>query len=194
MKTKKNDPLKLVKNLLDFSISKDETRPQLNGFYHDEILASVVAVNGHIATISPSLYNPKLKNVIISKNYDIIDRDYPKISSIIPQKITDKYIVEFKAIDVNFKKNDLKKNDLKKNDLKTKAYFYENGVDELNRKIISITYERPESFLFILNPYYLSKFTAGHQFVIRYFGEKLPVIFELGEQFDDIFLVMPLMP
>jgi len=184
MKTKKNDPLKLVKNLLDFSISKDETRRQLNGFYHDETLSSLVAVNGHIATICPSLYNPKLKNVIISKNYEIIDRDYPKISSIIPQKITDKYVLEFKAIDVNFKKNDLK----------TKAYFYENGLDGLNRKIISITYEKPERFLFILNPYYLSKFTAGHQFIIRYVGDKSPVIFELGEQFDDIFLVMPLIP
>ena len=189
MKTKKNDTLKLVKALLDFSISKDETRRQLTGFYHDETLSSVVAVNGHIATISPRLYNPKLKNVIISKNYDIIEGNYPKMSSIIPQKIIDKYVLELKAIDVNFKKNDLKKNDLK-----TKAYFYENGVDELNRKIISITYEKPESFLFILNPYYLSKFPAGHQFIIRYFGEKLPVIFELGTPFDDIFLVMPLMP
>lgn len=183
MKTKKNDPLKLVKTLLDFSISKDETRRQLTGFYHDETLSSVVTVNGHIATICPRLYNPKLKNIIISKNYDIIDGNYPKISSIIPQKITDKYVVEFKAIDVSFKKNDLK----------TKAYFYENGLDELNRKIISITYEKPESFLFILNPYYLSKFPAGHQFIIRYFGEKLSVIFELGTHFDGIFLVMPLM-
>jgi len=161
--------LKKLSNCLKFSISKDETRLQLNGVTHNSKLSALVSTDGHVATVLKTCYNKKLADIIIDSNFCTIDREYPNIAGIIPDFSTleeDHYKIE------------------KKHYIKTKIY---NPIFFCGEGVIKI--DKPEKFLFALDTNKLKTIADGSKYTVFYRNELSPVIFMLNKV--DFFVVMP---
>ena len=75
---------KFLLKVLKSAISKDETRPQLCGFYHCEELKALVSSDGYGAVCLRSMYDDQLKNKIINPiTFQSVNRDYVKLENFI---------------------------------------------------------------------------------------------------------------
>lgn len=121
----------LILEVRNFCISKDKTKPYLNGVYFDETGVSI-STNGYVLSHSRMLFEEKLKDLIIGENFTVIERGSPNWKIVIPSKFTNKV----NAIKLN--KNLLKKS---KKQLERAIYF-----DGENFK-----FDKPEKFEFAID-------------------------------------------
>lgn len=76
--------IKTWTKLLLNSVSKDETRPQLNGIFYCEKYGAVTC-NGHTLFFDKTIQVPELYGKILNPtNYQLINREYVKFETFIP--------------------------------------------------------------------------------------------------------------
>lgn len=171
---------KLRTDLLNFSVSKDETRLHLQAIWHDESMGALVSTNGHHATILRSRYSPVLFDRLIDPiTYQIIERDPVRIKAVIPLKF--KTILDFTIEKHHFQR-------ATKTIKHPKTHFYSDGTLSVNELIES------KELLFTVNSSFLKYLATGHTYTIGFNAELSPVGVSLtGDNFDgDIFIMMPL--
>ena len=135
-----NSTYKLIEKCLKFSISKDETRPSLNGVYYDDSTLDAVSSDGYILTKGRLMYMPELSGLIVDyKNMTIIRRDYLNWKPIIPNKFEHNVVVNFPKNDSVIKGKNQK----------------EYGAFILNDGRLVISSNVPENTLVKLNPHFL---------------------------------------
>ncbi|MCH7928766.1 MAG: hypothetical protein IID03_12435 [Candidatus Dadabacteria bacterium] len=165
----------LKTKLLNDSISKDETRPFLQGFNHNAKLKALVSSNGFTACILRSRYESKLSGLVIDpKTHTIINLEYPNIARVVP---------DWKKLKTTTIK--IEKRHFVKTKIPTKIYF-----SDINN---ALTFDKPERYAFCLNAAFL-KNLVDTDVAIAYGGEVSPILVALHEDnFDaDIFMIMPL--
>jgi len=167
---------KKINKCLMFAISKDETRPFLNGVIHYSQLKALVATNGVVATILKSRYREEIKDVIISPEFDVIEREYPKIEAVIPIKDKCK-VLKFK----------LEKYHYRKDKRPIKLYF-------LTDNRIQFELPKDEDLLFVLDANNLKTIADGSEYFVMYKDRNCPIAFNLSpaDTFDDMFVICPL--
>ena len=176
---------------LNFSVSKDETRPSLQGVYNCKDLEALVSTNGYHGTILKCRYSEKLEGLIIGpKTFELIDREYPKFSAAIP---------------------DLKKLDRQFDITIEKHHFvsYRTGlppiasfliIDGKERIIINGTDEEKDAAEFNVNASFLKPLADGCTYRIRYIsGKRLsPILINLDHRseyysdFNNFMVIMPI--
>ena len=179
---RKNSLHDRVHACLAHSVSKDQTRPYLMGYIHYERLNALITCDGHKATIARSFYCDNLKNVIIDPNtMQAIDREYPRIESVIPSS-KDFQLLTYKIEAHHYQKG--KGKDVKK------AYFCDNG------EVILFEVPAGKKVLFALNAEFLKPLADGSEYHVKYFNDPLkPVLFDIGGTdagFINTYLVMPI--
>jgi hypothetical protein len=164
-----------LQKLLKFSISKDETRPYLNGVYFDSKLEQAVSTDGYIMTVSKRLYVPEFADKIINFNdMNVCDREFLKYSSILPRKFEGEFMVTIPKADPIIKG---------KNERQYGFFLKKDQTWE-------IAINPPQDIICKLNPHFL-KPLQGLTIKVKYNGELNPVVFELVED-DTIYVVMPI--
>lgn len=161
--------------LLDDSIGRDETRPSLQGFHHNEKLKALISSNGFTACILRSRYESNLKGLIIDpKTHTIINREYPNMSAIIS---------DYSKLTTTTVK--IEKHHYVKTKIPTRIYF-----SDINN---SFTFDKPERYAFCLNAAFL-KNLVGLDVAIAYGNELSPILVAIHEdEFEaDIFIIMPM--
>jgi DNA polymerase III sliding clamp (beta) subunit (PCNA family) len=165
--------VKLINDCLKFSISKDETRPNLNGVYFDSKGENAVSTDGYIMTCSKHKYDAELADKIVNfKDMSIVKREFLKYDAIIPKKFKNKAtVIITKGLYVKQKRVEIK------------AYFtLENGF------ILSST--PLENYEFAINPEFL-KPLIGNTLDLEYNGALAPIRFTLVDQ-DSYYIIMPM--
>ncbi len=164
---------KLVNDSLKFSISKDETRLNLNGVYYDPKLEQAVSTNGFIMTYSKQKYIPELADKIVDfKDMSIISRDFLKYSAVIPVKFKESEIVNIsKALIVKQKRPIMKA-------------FYVKGKGFILSEIALDSYE------FAINPEFL-KPLVGYTLEFEWNNDLAPIRVTLLEN-DSYYNIMPM--
>jgi len=179
MKTKELE--KIRTNLLNFCISKDETRPFLTGICHYSPLRALVSNNGHIGCILKSRYSEKLADKIIdAKTYELIDREYPNVTTVIPNHSKLKK-AEFIIDKIHYVKQ-------VKDEKPTYIYFHDDQKGNT-----SVNFEKKKNFVFAVNAYYL-KYMSGNTWHVAYQNKNLPLLIALSDDYfdGDTFLMMPI--
>lgn len=163
--------LNLSDKLLSESLSDDETRPFLQGvFFHED--GYKVSCDGHRLFRTTFGYVEELKGKILDpKSVTLIDRTFPKTSSVIPTRHKDK------LIKVTFKRNQFKSYKRRP----VKVYIVKDG----DGHILS---DNPENSIACFNYRYLKDL---HGELNVYYGSQLsPVLIEI-DKFSD-YTVMPM--
>jgi len=175
---KVNNCLKRIKKAIEFSMSKDETRPFLNGWIHYEKLKALVSCNGFVLTCSQSLYDDNLKNIIISpKEYQSVQREYPRVEAVIPDlSKLESGVVQIKKV---FK--------VKGKEV-VKLYLYK---DDDN---FHFSFEEKENAILVIDARNIAPLTDDCSYEFKYSKKLNPIVFNLsyGETFNDYFLLLPL--
>ena len=168
---------KLKTNLLKQCISKDETRLQLQGVCHVSSIKALCSTDGHIACVLKSRYSESLADKIINPiTFELIEREYPKIDAIIPTTYKATYTFSIEKIHY-FNCKAYKP---------IKAHFYKDGTIS-----IEDVKENKEK-LFTVNSNFL-KHLVDRTYSVGFSGDLSPIVFSLLEDnFDDIFIIMPL--
>ena len=169
---------RLRTDLLNFCISKDETRLHLTGVVHHGQVESLVSCDGYKAAILPSRYNDSIKDIIIEpKTYRVIEREYPKLGNLVPD------ISTLETSEFYIKTNHYIKEAKGK---PTHAYFH------VNDKGSYVSLEESEGHKFVINASFL-KYLVGKSWHIAYGKGLSPILVSLdGDSFTDQFLMMPL--
>jgi len=165
--------VKLINDCLKFSVSKDETRLNLNGIYFDPKGKKAVSTNGYIMTYSSYKYNAAFANKIVDfKNMSVIEREFLKYSAVIPNKFKEKVAVNItKDLIVKQKRPIIK------------AYYVKNEGFKLSDTPL-------DTFEFVINPEFL-KPLVGNVLEMEYNSELNPIRFTLCSQ-DSYYIVMPI--
>lgn len=164
---------KLITDCLKFSISKDETRPNLNGVYFDPKAENAVSTNGYIMTYSRHKYDDALKDRIIDfKDMRVIKREFLKYEAAIPK-------VFAKSELVNIRKDLV----VKQRRVTVKAYY-------VSGKGFVLSETELEEYEFAINPEFL-KPLVGYALVMEYSRPLQPIRFTLVDQ-DSYYIVMPM--
>ncbi len=163
--------LKKLYSILKNCVSKDETRPFLQGVYHCSKLKALVSTDGHKLAVMQTMYNDNLKDIIINENFQEINREYPNINRVIPN--TEKYKIDTWKIE---KYHYVKEKKIKK------IYFCKNG---------EISFDASSKFLFCLDANNLKYIADGSSYEIKYFNKLKPIVINLRNDFIDYVLVMP---
>lgn len=164
---------KLIEACLKATISKDETRLNLNGVYFDPKTQRAVSTNGFVMTYSNRMYNADFADKIVDfKNMTTINKEFLKYDAVIPTK--------FEHSEVTLISNNV---NIKQKRVEFKAYF-------VKGKGFTIAKDFDGEFDFCLEPKYL-KPLIGYQLEVKYNGPLQPVQFTLEED-DSYYIVMPM--
>lgn len=165
--------LKLINDCLKFSISKDETRLQLNGIYYDPKLEQAVSTNGYVMTYSKHKYIPEFADKIVDfKDMSIISGEFLKYSSVIPVKFKESEIASIpKTLIVKQKRPTVKA-------------FYVKGKGFILSEIALDSYE------FAINPEFL-KPLVGHHLEFEWNNDLAPIRVTIQEN-DTYYIIMPM--
>lgn len=165
--------LKLIDDCLKFSVSKDETRLNMNGIYYDPKLKNAVSTNGYIMTYSKSKYVEEFSDKIIDfKNMSVIKREFLAYQSVIPKTFLNHDTVSIGS-----------HHTLSQRYTKVKAYFIFNKGFVLSETVI-------DDHEFVIDPKFL-KPLVGHTLVVSYIDNLKPIRFTLVEN-DSYFIIMPM--
>ena len=169
--------IKKLNKILNSYISKDDTRPALKGVIHNSQLSALCSTNGYAAAVLKSLYNPKLKDIILTKDYQTIDISYPNIKNILPTRKDYKYSVF--AFDEKF---------CVKTKHITSLFFY-----ILNDKP-TISFDIQSNCLFCLDAAYLAPLLDGSSYNVAYKQSLDFVVINLNNKtdFEDSVVIAPL--
>jgi len=167
---------KKILKILTSSISKDETRLNLNGVCHDESVKSLTSTNGHAATFLSSLYSEDLKNIIIGKNFAQIHREYARVVQIYPDIKKAKTVFKM-AVPKLFGKIG-----------KTENVFINRSDD----KTFSLSLSRTEESFTAMCSEYLSPLADNSVYEVFFYSDTQPIVFKLHEEFNDLYIIMPL--
>lgn len=164
---------KLIETCLKATISKDETRLNLNGVYFDPSKQQAVSTNGYAMTFSKRFYDNDFANKIVDfKNMTTIKKEFLKYAAVIPKKFNNTEMVMLgKNLDIKQKRPEFK------------AYF-------VKGKGFTIEKDFNGEFDFVLDPKYL-KPLIGNNLEVKYNGPLQPVQFTLLED-DSYYIVMPM--
>lgn len=171
---------KKILDCLKFCVSKDETRPQLSGFYYCPNNESVVTTNGHVLFMSKYFYNQNLKGMIVSpENLLTIDREFVRYEAVLPK------IEKCKKGIIKLEKFHAQKGSEKI----TKLFFHKKSSGEFY-----ISFEKNEGeFIGAFDNKLLKPLCDGSVYEFFYSGELNPFRFNIQENNENNFMiVMPI--
>jgi len=165
--------LELVLKCRKFAISKDKTRPYLQGVYFDKDEKRSVTTNGYVMSVSKILYQEELGGLLLDSDFTVFKREFPKWQSVIPSKFNDECFYE---IEERFFIKSKKPED-------RKVFFYKDGTLSLEEK---------EGYLFALDSFYLEPL-KGLKLYFKSNNALSPVTVQLSEDYrEEIFIIMPI--
>jgi DNA polymerase III sliding clamp (beta) subunit (PCNA family) len=161
-----------IKKCLDFSISDDENRPNLNGVFYDSSTGQAVSTNGHTLTATKLYYCSELADKIIGDNR-LIKSKYPRWQYVIPHKLPN-------SIRITILKDMVRKGKSQKDRV---VYF--DGAD--------FHFEKPLQYKFAIDSAFLKPLIGCENITLCYSDSDLsPIKFQLSTGDDNIFIIMPL--
>lgn len=174
--------IKTIKDALKFSSCKDENRPSIIGYHHNDSIKSVVSTNGYVMTVSKSLYDEKLKGLTVMPDaISLNPSSFPDFISLINSKDNS----EIKEAKVNIMKMFSVK--MKGQVIPVHFNMKENG------EIVS-SFQRKKETLFTINSKFLSPLADGVTRYVRWKDACGTVYFSLFDdnKFEDFMVIMPI--
>ena len=151
MKTKIKNPEEQAIKCLLFCVSKDETRPQLTGVYHDSELKNAVAINGFCGMVSRYLFNSDFSGLIVKDNFTTIKRNFPKYEQFLDFKDYKEFTLDLDKKDIQFKKKGV-----------TDIYMQVGNENKL-----MLSYEKPTHENYILIDAYMFSCLFGREYIVK---------------------------
>ena len=186
---------KIKTDALMYSISKDETRLMLNGVCHENKKEALVSTDGHRLTCLRSRYESELGGKIINpKTFELIPRDYPNVSAVIPNPL------KLKHFWVTFEKHHFAR-PINHKPVKVFIGLDNDAPREGGFPMASVSFEDNFQKSVCVNAENLKPLAGkGRPFLMAYNGELAPMLFalapsdciEIDKAFFDFYLVMPM--
>jgi len=176
MAKKQKKPYEKMLEIVQYCISKDETRPNLAGYIHLSERKALISTDGHILAHAQCLYDQSLADLIINpKTLCTVKREYPRVASIIPTSY--KLKISYRIEPHHYQPH-------RSSQKPPRAYFYESGK-------VSNEYLPHENLMFRINASFLKPLADGTEYVVKLNGSLSPITFEVLEA-DNFMIIMPL--
>ena len=173
----------IINKSLIHALGKDETRPQLMGFYHCENLRALITCDGTKMAIIKSRYAEELSGQVINpKTFEKIYRDYPKAATVVPQ------IKNMKVGKIKIEKHHYVSQGRGR-----PTFIYLNKYDDR----FELSFEKMQNSIICFNADHLKPLANGEVYNFAYSNDLQPVLFSLrvglanDYEFDDSLLIMP---